>query len=83
MSTMRSPEDLQALSPLKRALLALTDMQARLDAEQERVRMQERADGLQASIEEMRGSERWRIGGLAVAPVARVRQWFDRNRHHD
>jgi acyl transferase domain-containing protein/acyl carrier protein len=33
MSTTRSPEDLDALSPLKRALLALTDMQARLDAE--------------------------------------------------
>jgi acyl transferase domain-containing protein len=28
-----TPEDLEALSPLKRALLALTDMQARLDAE--------------------------------------------------
>jgi acyl transferase domain-containing protein len=33
MSTKRPPEDLEALSPLKRALLALTDMQARLDAD--------------------------------------------------
>jgi hypothetical protein len=32
-----TPEDLEALSPLKRALLALTDMEARLDAA-ERVR---------------------------------------------
>ncbi len=32
MSTPRRPDDLEALSPLKRALLALTDMQARLDA---------------------------------------------------
>ena len=63
-------------------LLAATE-QARLAADQERARLQQRADGLQSSIEEMRGSERWRIGGLAVAPVARVRQWFDRNRHHD
>lgn len=53
---------------------------ARIAAEQGSLVQQQRAAELETTIEAMRGSERWRIGGLVLAPTVRLRRWLHRRR---
>ena len=56
--------------------LACTQRAVRDHAEQRANAAESTVEMLQTALDEIRGSSRWRIGGLVVVPLARIKRLF-------